>query len=166
MGEGEREGGCSGNERERERQIEGAGGSVRERTALSDAPQFAKSTSSTLTQRQSSGEQVFSCTNPRSLQPASIFTMAAIALSLSPPHHTSPRPPLRSSASLALSLSLSAPLPACIMPPWQRMAKRGHTASESLQTPPPAAAHGLTTANKEGETNPDSHTPLNALTQK
>lgn len=55
------------------------------------------------------------------------------------------------------------------MPPWQRMAKRGHTASESLQTPatpppppppPPAAAaaHEFATANKEGETNTGDHT--------
>lgn len=58
-------------------------------TVLSDAALFAKSTSSTLTPRQSSGEQVFSCTNPRSLQPSSIFTMAAVASSLTP---TAPRP--------------------------------------------------------------------------
>lgn len=85
----------------REREQEGAGGSVRERTALSDAAQFAKSTSSTLTRRQSSGEQVFSCTNPCSPQPASIFTMAAVASSPS-----SPRPLLRSSVSLFPSLCL------------------------------------------------------------
>lgn len=92
-------------EREREREQEGAGGSVRERAALSDAAQFAKSTSSTLTRRQSSGEQVFSCTNPRSPQPASIFTMAAIASSPSPPTQN-PRPPLRFSVSLYPSLCL------------------------------------------------------------
>lgn len=70
----------------------------RERAVLSDAALFAKSTSSTLTPRQSSGEQVFSCTNPSSLQPASIFTMAAVAWSPLTP--TIPRPPLRRSLSL------------------------------------------------------------------
>lgn len=80
--------GCSGNERGRVRRIERerAGGSVRERAALSDAAQFAKSTSSTLTRRQSSGERAFSCTNRRRTQPASISTMAAIRVaSLTPP---------------------------------------------------------------------------------
>lgn len=41
------------------------------------------------------------------------------------------------------------------MPPWQRMAKRGHTASESLQTPPPAAAHGFYHSKQRGRNKPE-----------
>lgn len=84
--------------REREEGVGGAGGSVRERAAMSDAAQSAKSTSSSLTRRQSSGERAFSCTNPHSPQPASIFTMAATASS--PSHPTA----LTSSVSPAPSL--------------------------------------------------------------
>lgn len=87
-----------GRESEREEGVGGAGGSVRERAAMSDAAQSAKSTSSSLTRRQSSGEQAFSCTNPHSPQPASIFTMAATASS--PSHPTA----LTSSVSPAPSL--------------------------------------------------------------
>lgn len=48
---------------------------------LSDSAQFAKSTSSYLTHRQSSGDMYFSYTNPSYPQSASISSLAAIASS-------------------------------------------------------------------------------------
>ena len=137
-------------ERDRERDRE------REYAVQSDGAQFAKSTSSYLTQRQSSEGRVFLPHNSHK-PPRASATSSGMAVHLLQP----PPPPhlLLPLFSLSPSLSLSLSRTTCVMPPWHRVAR----ANARLQTPTRPATSSCShmhQPNKGGETNTPLYLPV------